>query len=341
MQVATHAAVELLADKLLCLTGEDVRALGLPQYLPLDDAEGMIQAAALQGGSARQGCALSLLEVPDGRYLAGSGGNVADVHGADGLDLLAPAGGMGSGADGGNGTSTASPALSNLELTLDLNSWQLIGFPHALLAAVTACRHGVTRGHLVDSTTDGALLLELYTRDGTEGMCMIAGAARPKPCQRAVMPPPQRHWLVLQHAPPPKHTHAHAHAQAHARTGHPAAGDVYEGIRLAEPRDQAEVAALLALLVSTTGVGLPFPPDTAEVGGCMESEGVYVVEREGKVLGCCVVEDHSVTSSGSAAASDRKHVAEVAALCIHPGFRRQGLGDSLLDFVSCAVLRPA
>lgn len=34
-QVATHAAVELRADKLLLLTGEDVRGLELPHYLPL------------------------------------------------------------------------------------------------------------------------------------------------------------------------------------------------------------------------------------------------------------------------------------------------------------------
>lgn len=34
-QVATHAATELRADKLLIITGEDVRALSLPHYLPL------------------------------------------------------------------------------------------------------------------------------------------------------------------------------------------------------------------------------------------------------------------------------------------------------------------
>lgn len=34
-QVATHAAVELRADKLLVLTGADVRRLDLPHYLPL------------------------------------------------------------------------------------------------------------------------------------------------------------------------------------------------------------------------------------------------------------------------------------------------------------------
>lgn len=35
LQVATHAAVELRADKLLVITGQDVRTLGLPHYLPL------------------------------------------------------------------------------------------------------------------------------------------------------------------------------------------------------------------------------------------------------------------------------------------------------------------
>lgn len=35
LQVATHAAVELRADKLLVITGQDVRQLGLPHYLPL------------------------------------------------------------------------------------------------------------------------------------------------------------------------------------------------------------------------------------------------------------------------------------------------------------------
>ena len=34
-QVATHAAVELRADKLLVITGRDVRQLDLPHYLPL------------------------------------------------------------------------------------------------------------------------------------------------------------------------------------------------------------------------------------------------------------------------------------------------------------------
>ncbi len=36
----------------------------------------------------------------------------------------------------------------------------------ALLSAVTVCRNGVRRAHLLDRRVDGALLLELFTRDG-------------------------------------------------------------------------------------------------------------------------------------------------------------------------------
>ena len=38
------------------------------------------------------------------------------------------------------------------------------------MAACAACDGGVKRTHLVDATTDGALLLELYSRDGVGAM---------------------------------------------------------------------------------------------------------------------------------------------------------------------------
>ena len=112
------------------------------QYLPLDDAERMIEAAAR--GSERS--SLDMLEVSGPGNRSGRSGNGAGVSGS-----------------------------GQQELSLDLDSWQLIGFPPAVLAAVVACKHGVTRAHLVDKDIDGALLLELYTRDGTHGVCMIAG----------------------------------------------------------------------------------------------------------------------------------------------------------------------
>ena len=39
-----------------------------------------------------------------------------------------------------------------------------------LRSAIDACKHGVRRAHLISHNTDGALLLELYTRDGSGTM---------------------------------------------------------------------------------------------------------------------------------------------------------------------------
>lgn len=47
---------------------------------------------------------------------------------------------------------------------------QAIKFPNAVVAAVEACKRGVTRAHLVDAREPGFLQLELYTRDGTGTM---------------------------------------------------------------------------------------------------------------------------------------------------------------------------
>ena len=40
--VGLHAAVELRADKLICLHLDDVAALALPAWLPLSDARDML-----------------------------------------------------------------------------------------------------------------------------------------------------------------------------------------------------------------------------------------------------------------------------------------------------------
>ena len=56
LQVATHAAVELGADKLLVITGEDVRALSLPHYLPLVRALGWGWGPGCRGQGGVPGC---------------------------------------------------------------------------------------------------------------------------------------------------------------------------------------------------------------------------------------------------------------------------------------------
>ena len=47
---------------------------------------------------------------------------------------------------------------------------QAFKLPLPLLAACAACEGGVKRTHLLDAATEGALLLELYSRDGIGAM---------------------------------------------------------------------------------------------------------------------------------------------------------------------------
>lgn len=54
--------------------------------------------------------------------------------------------------------------------TIDFERWYVSGLPLPLIAACVACQRGVKRAHLVDARMDGALLLELYSRDGVGTM---------------------------------------------------------------------------------------------------------------------------------------------------------------------------
>ena len=53
---------------------------------------------------------------------------------------------------------------------IDFEKWYVSGLPLPLIAACAACQKGVKRAHLVDARLDGALLLELYSRDGVGTM---------------------------------------------------------------------------------------------------------------------------------------------------------------------------
>ena len=45
-----------------------------------------------------------------------------------------------------------------------------VGLGHRLRQSIRACRHGVSRAHVIDRRIDGALLLELFSRDGVGTM---------------------------------------------------------------------------------------------------------------------------------------------------------------------------
>ncbi|KAK9824282.1 hypothetical protein WJX72_009159 [[Myrmecia] bisecta] len=140
--VATHAAIELGADKLFCLNLDEVSELRLPQWLPLRDAEHRI------------------LEHLAARTRSERGDNGTQT--ADGPAPSSPWPLI------YNGIKLNSDTLHEIELNLD--SWQAINFPNSVLASIVACKNGVKRAHLVDARIDGGLLLELYSRDGVGTM---------------------------------------------------------------------------------------------------------------------------------------------------------------------------
>lgn len=292
--VATHAAVELQADKLLCLTGADVKKLKLPHYLPLDDAEILIRTTTACAPDDEECDQVqgSIDWAGKGRIFSGDDGeDVGDEEDDDDNSSTAQfwhtlSKNRGPNTNGYNGNSNGTAKLSStsngltngsgspqpVEMLLDLDGWQQIGFPKAVLASVVACRNGVNRAHLIDMDVDGAMLLELYTRDGVNGVCMIAA-------------------------------------------------DLYEGIRPAEMMDAPGISRLL-LLLAEEGHQLPFPAETA--GDYLGR--ITVIEREGRVLACACCDDLGV-------APDGVRTAEISALVVDPSYRRQGLGDSLLDYV--------
>ena len=145
------------ADKLLCVTGEDVRDLALPNYLPLDDAVELIANCLAEDNESVTLSSLDrLTRSPKAgrprpraiRSVTSSGDDGSSGDGSSGggiMGIVAPAAAHGSGA----------PSTAAVEMSLDMDSWQQIGFPPAVLSAVVACKHGVTRTHLIDVDCDG------------------------------------------------------------------------------------------------------------------------------------------------------------------------------------------
>lgn len=165
--VATHAAIELKADKIMCITLDDVQSLNMPQWLSLNDAEALINERLAQVG---QGIACSIDETCpslDGTVLSsGSQANhqsngTSNNYRSNGNTAPTPAE-LSNGNNGGAAGGSRAQAIHEIEL--DLDCWQALNFPNALLTAVVGCKSGVKRAHLVDARQDGGLLLELYSR---------------------------------------------------------------------------------------------------------------------------------------------------------------------------------
>jgi amino-acid N-acetyltransferase len=135
---------------------------------------------------------------------------------------------------------------------------------HYLPGAIRACENGVKRAHLISRHHDGALLLELFTRDGIG--TMVAAAAL-----------------------------------AHIRNA--TIDDVGGILQIIKPLEDQ------GILVRRSRERLE-----------MEIERFLVAEHDNGIIGC----------AGLYAFLDEK-VGELAALAVHPDFRREGYGEALMS----------
>ena len=138
--------------------------------------------------------------------------------------------------------------------------------------AVHACRHGVERTHIISRTRDGALLLELFTRDGN-GTLITAG--------------------------------------------------MYEGLRKAGIDDVGGILELIKPL-EDEGVLVKRSRERLE----MEVDHFHVIERDGTIIACAALYP-----------ADRRTVAELACLAVHPEYRGAGRGDALLQTMESRAMQ--
>lgn len=138
------------------------------------------------GGSSGSGGEYGSNGWPENSQEGGGAGNAWDAQRArleGSWQADSDGGGRGNGGGGGGaaGRPRGGGGQPQAELALDLDSWQQIGFPNAVLAAVVACKSGVKRAHLIDADSDGcALLLDQSPRHcwgGRLGACCCSGAA--------------------------------------------------------------------------------------------------------------------------------------------------------------------
>jgi amino-acid N-acetyltransferase len=134
---------------------------------------------------------------------------------------------------------------------------------HYLPCAIRACDNGVKRAHLISRHRDGALLLELFTRDGV--------------------------------------------------------GTMIAAVPLAHLRNATidDVGGILAIIepLEAEGVLVRRSRERLEI----EIERFVVAEHDGAIIGCAALYAFLEERAG-----------ELAALAVHPDFRREGYGEALL-----------
>jgi amino-acid N-acetyltransferase len=143
---------------------------------------------------------------------------------------------------------------------------------HYLPCAIRACDNGVKRTHLISRHLDGALLLEMFTRDGVGTMVAAAPLAN---------------------------------------------------IRNATIDDVGGIIAIIEPL-EEQGILVRRSRERLET----EIERFVVAEYDGVIMGCAALY-----------AFPEEKVGELAALAVHPDFRREGYGEALMAEIEARARR--
>ncbi|KAF3323329.1 putative amino-acid acetyltransferase NAGS1 [Carex littledalei] len=158
-EVATACALAVKADKLICITDGDIfnehkRPI---RFMTLSEADQLIKERAKQSKIAAN--YVESVEKGNGSF----GNKFVEVNDSS---LNRGAFHNGVGFDNGNGLSA--------DRGFAIGGWErfnrLNGYLSELAAAAYVCQGGVQRVHIINGTASGALLLELFTRDGVGTM---------------------------------------------------------------------------------------------------------------------------------------------------------------------------
>ncbi|KAL6013028.1 putative amino-acid acetyltransferase nags1, chloroplastic [Asimina triloba] len=169
-EVATACALAIGAEKLICIVdGPIMDESGRPiRFLTLQDADLLVRKRAAQSDiAANYVKAVGADDIVSPAYVGSNGSSDLPQNGKGFNAMYKATFQNGVGFDNGNGMWSGEQgfAIGGEERLGRLN-----GYLSELAAAAYVCRGGVQRVHLLDGTLAGALLLELYTRDGVGTM---------------------------------------------------------------------------------------------------------------------------------------------------------------------------
>ena len=109
--------------------------------------------------------------------------------------------------------------------------------------------------------------------------------------------------------------------------------DRYEGTRGARLEDWIHIKTILEPLARE---GIVVGKSDEELVQEVTSGSFAVTERDGKIIACAALRRYE-TGSGGSGGSER--VAEVAAFAVRPGYRNEGRGDQLLEYLETRAKR--